>query len=65
MDAVAVRECGCEACQRAEDSAVVAEHRRIHLLLGRLDEQHDVGSSRMSHSGLGLAAMCGSRGSPA
>jgi hypothetical protein len=39
MDAVAVRECGCEACQRADDSAVVAEHRRINLLLGRLDEQ--------------------------
>lgn len=39
MDAVVVRECGCEACQRADDPAVVAEHRRIKLLVGRLDEQ--------------------------
>jgi hypothetical protein len=39
MDAVLVRQCGCEACQHANDSAVAAEHRRINLLLGRLDEQ--------------------------
>jgi hypothetical protein len=39
MDAIVVRECKCEACQRGAGSAVVAEHRRINLLLGRLDEQ--------------------------
>jgi len=39
MDAILVRQCGCGACQQAKDSAVVAEHRRINLLLGRLDEQ--------------------------
>jgi hypothetical protein len=39
MDAVLVRRCGCEACQLADDSAVVAEHGRINLLLSRLDEQ--------------------------
>jgi len=39
MDAVVVRECGCEGCRRGADSAVVAEHRRINVLLCRLDEQ--------------------------
>jgi hypothetical protein len=39
MDAALVRQCGCEACQHTHDSAVVAEHRRINLLLSRLDEQ--------------------------
>ena len=39
MDAVLVRRCVCEACQHADDSAVVAEHGRINLLLSRLDEQ--------------------------
>ena len=39
MDAVLVRQCGCETCKHASNSAVVAEHRRINLLLGRLDEQ--------------------------
>jgi hypothetical protein len=39
MDAIVVRACQCEACQGGDDSAVVAEHRRINLLLGRLDEQ--------------------------
>lgn len=39
MDAIVARECQCGACQGGDDSAVVAEHRRINLLLGRLDEQ--------------------------
>ena len=39
MDAVLVRQRGCDACQHAKDSAVVAERRRINLLLSRLDEQ--------------------------
>ena len=34
-----VRECGCEVCQRGEDADVDAEHRRIKLLLSRMDEQ--------------------------
>ena len=39
MDAVEVRECECKVCRRGDDSAVVAEHRRINVLLSRLDEQ--------------------------
>lgn len=39
MDAVVVRECGCACCQGGEDTSVVAEHRRINLLLSRMDEQ--------------------------
>jgi hypothetical protein len=39
MDAVVVRECGCACCQGGEDPGVVAEHRRINLLLSRMDEQ--------------------------
>ena len=39
LDAVVVRECGCEVCQRGEDIGVGAEHRRIKLLLSRKDEQ--------------------------
>jgi hypothetical protein len=39
MDAVVVRECGCKVCHGGEDAAVVAEHRRMNVLLGRLDEQ--------------------------
>ena len=39
MDAVMVRECGCACCQGGEDAGVVAEHRRINLLLSRMDEQ--------------------------
>lgn len=39
MDAVVVRECGCMVCGSGADSAVVAEHRRINVLLSRLDEQ--------------------------
>ena len=39
MDAIVVRECGCEACQAGEDVSVAAEHRRINLLLSRMDEQ--------------------------
>ena len=39
MDAVMVRECGCEVCDCGEDITVVAEHRRMNVLLSRLDEQ--------------------------
>jgi hypothetical protein len=39
MDAVVVQECGCEDCHCGEDTAVFVEHRRINVLLGRLDEQ--------------------------
>ena len=39
MDAVLVRECGCGVCQQGEDANVLAEHRRINVLLSRLDEQ--------------------------
>jgi hypothetical protein len=39
MDAVVVRECGCAVCHHAEDLAVAAEHRRINVLLTRMDEQ--------------------------
>ena len=39
MDAVVVRECECACCQGGEDTSVVAEHRRINLLLSRMDEQ--------------------------
>ena len=39
MDAVVVRECGCEVCQQGEDANVLAEHRRINVWLSRLDEQ--------------------------
>ena len=39
MDAVVVRECGCEVCRQGEDAKVLAEHRRINILLSRLDEQ--------------------------
>ena len=34
-----VRECECEACRVGEDSTAMAEHRRINVLLSRLDEQ--------------------------
>ena len=39
MDAVVVRECGCACCQGGDDTSVVAEHRRINLLLSRMNEQ--------------------------
>lgn len=39
MDAIVVRECGCEVCGCQGDAAVVAEHRRINVLLSRMDEQ--------------------------
>ena len=39
MDAVVVRECGSACCQGGEDADVVAEHRRINLLLSRMDER--------------------------
>lgn len=39
MDAIVVRVCECEACQCGDGSAVAAEHRRINVLLGHLDEQ--------------------------
>ena len=39
MDAVLIRECECEVCRCEGDAAVVAEHRRINVLLSRLDEQ--------------------------
>lgn len=39
MDAVVVRECGCACCQGGEDAGVVAEHRRINVLLSRMNEQ--------------------------
>jgi len=39
MDAVVIRECGCACCQGGEDASVAAEHRRINLLLSRMDEQ--------------------------
>ena len=39
MDAIVVQECRCEVCHCGEDTAVVVEHRRINVLLGRLDEQ--------------------------
>ena len=39
MDAIVVRECECEVCRRGEDATVSAEHRRINVLLSRLDEQ--------------------------
>ena len=39
MDAIVVRECGCENCGRHEDAVEIAEHRRINVLLGRLNEQ--------------------------
>lgn len=39
MDAVVVRACECEVCRGGKDASVVAEHRRINLLLSRLDEQ--------------------------
>ena len=56
MDAVVVRECGCEVCRRGEDADVGAEHRRINLLLSRMDGNHqpdiwngsDCGLSRLS-----------------
>lgn len=39
MDAVVVRECECEVCRLGEDAHAMVEHRRINLLLSRLDEQ--------------------------
>ena len=39
MDAVVVRECECEVCRCGADAIVSAEHRRINVLLSRLDEQ--------------------------
>lgn len=39
MDAILVRECGCEVCGCKGETAVVAEHRRINVLLSRMDEQ--------------------------
>lgn len=39
MDAVMVRACGCACCQGGGDASVVADHRRINLLLSRMDEQ--------------------------
>ena len=39
MDAIAVRECGCEVCRCGAEAMVVVEHRRINVLFSRLDEQ--------------------------
>ncbi|MEI8084547.1 MAG: hypothetical protein WCI74_22135, partial [Actinomycetes bacterium] len=39
MDAVVVRACGCADCQGGEDDRVFAEHRRINVLLSRMNEQ--------------------------
>lgn len=39
MDAVLVWECACACCQGGEDADVFAEHRRINVLLSRMDEQ--------------------------
>lgn len=38
-DAVVVRECGCACCHAGDDTRVVAEHRRINVLLSRMNEQ--------------------------
>ena len=39
MDAIAVRECGCEVCRCGTEAMVIVEHRRINVLFSRLDEQ--------------------------
>ena len=39
MDAIVIRECGCACCQSGEDAGLVAEYRRIKVLLSRMDEQ--------------------------
>ena len=38
MDASTVRDCGCLACRGSADHPDKAVHRRIHLLVSRLDE---------------------------
>ena len=38
MDASTVHECGCSACRGPADHPDKAVHRRINLLVGRLDE---------------------------
>ena len=68
MDAVVVRECGCACCQGGEDAGVAAEHRRINVLLSRMDEQRRLckcrrlGTGRPDGDQPSRASMAGSRG---
>jgi len=39
MDVIVVRACGCAVCRDGEEGGVVAEHRRINVLLSQMDEQ--------------------------